>query len=118
MRMSSNSTNLSVVSHFNIIIEISVINYLYLPNFSFILYFITKILAFHVVIVFRMMTSSNLIDLTVDSNFNAISEINIISYLYIENFSFILNFVTKLLAISYFHCLKMMTSSNSIDFDS
>ena len=58
--------------HF-LILKISAINYLY------ILYFITKILALHVFIVFRMTTSSNLIDLTVDSNFNTISETSIIS---------------------------------------
>ena len=83
---------LYVDTNFNTRIKISVIYYLYLPNLSFILYFITKILAFHVLIVFRMMMSSNLIDLTVDSNFRTKSEISIITYLSIENFSFILRY--------------------------
>ena len=89
-----------VDTNFNTIIKISVINYLYLPNFNFILNFITKISTFHVSVVLRIMTSSNLIVLTVDSNFNTINEISIISCLCIRNFSFILHFVTKMLAIS------------------
>ena len=42
--------------------------------------------------------------LTVGSNFNTMTEISIISFLYLANFIFILHFVTKILAISCFHC--------------
>ena len=92
-------------TNFNTIIKIRVINYFYLPSSTSYFCFITKILAFHIFIVFILMTSSDLIDLRVTSNFNTISEISIISYLYIRNFRLIRNLITKILAISYFHCV-------------
>ena len=111
---SSNSTSVSVDSNFNTIIEISIMNYLYLTNLSCILYSITKILAIHVFIVFKMMTSSNIIDLTIDSKVNTTVEISIISYPNMLNFSLILQFVTKILAILCFHYLQ---NDDVIKFD-
>ena len=46
-------------STFYIIIDINIINYLYMPNFSFMGHLVTKILAISCFIVFKMTTSSN-----------------------------------------------------------
>ena len=43
-------------------------------------------------------------------------KISIISYFYIPNFTVILQFVTEIQAISYFHCLQMMTSLAISDY--
>ena len=50
-----------------------------------------------------MMTPSNSTNLSVNSNFNTVNEISIMNSLYIPNLRYILDFVTKILAISCFH---------------
>ena len=62
MMTSSNSTSVSVDSNFNTIVEISIMNYLYIPNLCYIPYSIAKILEIHVFIVLKMVTSSNAVD--------------------------------------------------------
>ena len=54
--------------------------------------------------------------LLADTKFNTIFQISIINYFSVPNLSFILHFVTKILAILCFHCNQKTTSSNSIDF--
>ena len=114
MMMSLNLTNLSVDLNFNTIIEINIMNYLHISNLSYVLYSITNILVTSCFIVFKMMTSSNAIDLTINSNFNITAEISIISYHYMLNFSLVLQFVTRILAIL---CFQYLQNDDFIKFD-
>ena len=61
-----------------------------------------------------MMTSSNAIDLTIDSNFNIANEISIMSYPYVLNFKLVLQFVAKIPAIL---CFQYLQSDDVISFD-
>ena len=112
MRTSSNSTNLSVVPNFNIIIGISIMNYLHIPNFRYVLYSVAKVLAFSC---FRYLQNDQiLLILTMDLNFNTTIEISTRSCPFMQTFSLLLRFITKILAIL---CFPYLQNDGVIKFD-
>ena len=111
MRTTSNSTNLSVVPNFNIIIEM---NGFHIPNFNYKLIPLPRYWNFHVFIVFKRLLHQIPLILTIDSHFNTTIEISIISYHYMLTFNLLLWFVVKILAIL---CFPYLQNDDVIKFD-